>query len=467
MSLLFNPFSPAGNTASLPRKARRFLVAAAAGSLLAMTLAVSAGASSMAAHAIRANAAGIDVIAYPTGVKEVVTLRASLPAGDVLSPESNPAIATLAGGMLDKGTRRHDKFAIAGLLEGVGASLAFKVDETMLTISGKCLRKDLPLVVSLLAEQLRFPAFSEVEFEKLKKQLAGNLQRMLERTDYRANEAFVQSVYPVGHPNHTPATEDFIAAVNAATLQQVRDFYAAFYGPARFTLVVVGDVDPSTLQTEIAHHFEGWRGGRPLPAFAKAGASRNFQEETVFMSDKTNVSVILGQATQLRYTDPDAIAMRVAGAALGRGFTGRLMATVRDKEGLTYSIWAAEGNDTFADGDFRISAEFSPALLDKGIASTERELRKWHDNGITAAELQRVKQDLIGTFKVGMATTDGLADSLLISIHRGYGIDWLDRYPSMIDALTLDQVNGAIRRHVNPDRMTLIKAGTVGSAPKS
>ncbi|MBP8257782.1 MAG: insulinase family protein, partial [Opitutaceae bacterium] len=186
--------------------------------------------NSMAAHAVRARIAGIDVIAYPTEVKQVVTLRGSLPAGDVLSPRSNPAIATLTGAMLDKGTQRQGKFAIASRLEGVGAQLDFSVGEIMLTFSGKCLRKDLPLVISLLAEQLRMPAFSEEEFAKLKKQLSGSLQRNLERTDFRANEAFVRSIYPEGHPNHTPSTAEFINAIDAASLQQVRDFYSTWYG---------------------------------------------------------------------------------------------------------------------------------------------------------------------------------------------------------------------------------------------
>lgn len=423
--------------------------------------------SSMAAHAIQAKVAGIDLIAYPTGVKDVVTLRGSLPAGDVLSPPSNPAIATLTGAMLDKGTQRQDKFAIASRLEGVGAQLGFSVGETMLTFSGKCLRKDLPLVISLLAEQLRTPAFSDEEFAKLKNQLIGGLQRNLERTDFRANEAFVRAIYPESHPNHTPSTSEFIKAIHAATLQQVHDFHAAWYGPDRLTLIVVGDVDVHRLQEEVHHHFDGWRGGRPLPSFTKAFEARQPREETVQMPDKTNVSVILGQATRLRYGEPDALALRVAAAVLGRGFTGRLMSTVRDKEGLTYSIGSAVTNDAFADGDFRIYAEFNPSLLEKGISSTKRELRNWYDHGITAAELDRVKKDLVGTFKVGMATTEGLADSILISVHRGYGINWLDRYPAMIGALTLEQVNGAIRKHLNPDRMTLVEAGTVGAAPKS
>ena len=64
------------------------------------------------------------------------------------------------------------------------------------------------------------------------------------------------------------------------------------------------------------------------------------------LADKPSVSVIIGQPTGLRYKDPDALALRVGTAVLGSGFTGRLMGTVRDKEGLTYNISARGGAKT-------------------------------------------------------------------------------------------------------------------------
>ena len=76
--------------------------------------------------------------------------------------------------------------------------------------------------------------------------------------------------------------------------------------------------------------------------------------------------MILGQATGLRYRDPDALALRVGTAILGHGFTGRLMGTVRDREGLTYNIGAAVTEDSIADGAWDISASFAPALLEQG-----------------------------------------------------------------------------------------------------
>ncbi|HEY9250105.1 MAG TPA: pitrilysin family protein [Rariglobus sp.] len=421
----------------------------------------------IADQAVRATVAGVDTIVYKTGVQDVVTFRGSLPAGDSFAPESNLAIASLVGGMLDKGTTVRDKFAIAQKLDAVGAELTFSVDDTMVVFSGKCLRKDVPLVIGLLAEQLRSPAFSEEEFAKLKKQIAGRLQRALEQTGYRAGQAFAATIYPPGHPNYEPSTEAFLAALGKATLADLRAFHQKYYGPAELTLVAVGDVDADGLKAEVEKAFAGWSGGVKRPDYPRlAGLTDLNRDQTVFMADKPNVSVILGQASGLRYTDPDALPLRVATTILGSGFTGRLMATVRDREGLTYGIGARTGNDTFTDGDWRIIANFAPDLLEKGLAATRRELKSWYEQGVTAAEVERTKTNLAGSFQVGLATTDGLAGTLLATVHRGYPLTWIDDYTQRLDAVTLDQVNAAIKKHLQPDNFVLIKAGTVPTVAK-
>ncbi len=308
--------------------------------------------------------------------------------------------------------------------------------------------------------------FAAEEFEKLKKQIAGSLQRALENTDFRANQAFAEAVFPKNHPNYTPSVKDFIAALNTARLEEVKSFHASHYGPAQATLVVVGDFEVETLKKEMAEAFKDWQGGKNRPEVPKAPGAEKAREEVVAMPDKPNVSVVLGQASGLRYKDPDALALRVGTAILGRGFTGRLMANVRDREGLTYGIGAGLSGDSLADGDWQITANFAPELLEKGMTSTRRELDKWYQEGVTKDELERVKTALAGTFKVGLATTDGLANALLEAIHRGYDVNWIDQYPERVAALTLEEVNGAIKKHLQPGKMTLIKAGTLEAGDK-
>ncbi len=415
----------------------------------------------IAQNVVRTKINGLDVIAYKTGVKDVVYLRGSFSAGDDKSPAGNCMIPTLTGAMLDRGTTKQDKFAIAGQLEAVGASIDFSVGETVTSFTARCLSKDVPLVVSLLAEQLREPAFSADELDKLKKQIAGGLQRQLESTDFRASDAFNRSIYAPGHPNYHPPVEQQLADLEQTTVDDLKKFHAAHYGPAHFTVVAAGDLDIPALQQKLAADFTGWTGGTaPLKA-PRAAPTDAAKEQTVFMPGKTSVSIAMGQSSRMRYGDPGYFALRTATNILGSGFTGRLMANVRDKEGLTYGIGATMANDAFADGDWRLTATFAPALLDQGTESTKRQLNLWYEQGVTPDELARRKDNLIGSFKVGLATTDGLAQSLLLAVQRGKSPGWLDQYPGVITGLTLDQVNGAIKQHLNPAGMVLIKAGTV------
>src|SRR5690606_13623939 len=160
--------------------------------------------------------------------------------------------------------------------------------------------------------------------------------------------------------------------------EEVREFHRRHYGPEHMTLVFVGDVDIDTIRTQVARAFDGWKGGVAVRrATSPARAPDKAQDLAVQVPGKASVSVMIGQPTGLACNHPDAQALRVATAILGSGFTGRLMGAVRDREGLTYGIGASVGDDTFNDGTWSITATFAPELLEKGIASTRRELLKW------------------------------------------------------------------------------------------
>lgn len=430
--------------------------------LLALSLFLPTGRAQIAPQVQRAQIAGLDVLIYKTGVNDVVTIEGSLPAGDVFAGDGNVAIPTLTGMLLEQGTTTQNQFAIAEKLERVGASISFSAGDQLLNIQAKCLKKDVALVIGLIAEQLRYPALAPEELAKAKKQFSGSLQRQLENTDFRAGEAFNQAAYPAGHPNRTPSTDEFLTAIASATIEEIRAFHAKYYGPAHCTLVLVGDVEPLVITTALTTGFSGWTGGSDLPHSAKATATDSAKNQNIFIAGKTSISVVMGQTTGLRYSDPDYQALKVATAVLGGGgFSGRLMQTVRDKEGLTYGIYSNVTQDTFTDGDWRLTATFAPALLEKGIASAKAQLANWYAKGITPAELAYRKTNLVGSFKVGLATTNGLAGALLIALHRGYDQAWLDQYPQVIEALTLTEVNNVMKKYLNPEEMFIIKAGTI------
>ena len=194
----------------------------------------------MAEQSHRAQIAGIDVVTYPTAVKDVVVIVGALPAGDAMGSGGNIAIPTLAGMMLDRGTRALDKFAIADRLDSVGAEISFAVGVQSLEIRGKCLKKDLPLVMDLIAADLRTPALQAQEFAKAKQQFIGSLAASLQNTEGRAHEAFGRAVFPEGHPNRPHSIAEYITAAKAASLDELKAFIVAYYGPAHMTLLAGG-----------------------------------------------------------------------------------------------------------------------------------------------------------------------------------------------------------------------------------
>jgi len=432
--------------------------------LTALFLVSAAAAASVADQSRRSQVAGVDLITYHTDVKDVVVILGSLPAGDAMADPGNVAIPTLAGMMLDRGTKKLDKFAIAEQLDNVGAEIAFSVGTQSLEIRAKCLKKDLSLVIGLIAAELRTPALQVNEFNKAKQQFIGALEASAQNTEARAQEAFGRAVFPQGHPNRQHTVGEYEAAAKAATLDELKAFHAKYYGPAHMTLVVVGDVAASEAQTEIDKAFSGWTGGQDYVRPAMPAVLTAPSEVSVPLTDKPSVSVLIGQPTGLRYKDSDALALRVGTAILGSGFTGRLLGIVRDKEGLTYSIGAAMADDSIVDGRWYISASFAPALLDRGIASTRRELDRWWKDGVTDQELAARKQGLIGSYLVGLSTTTGLANAILTDVQRGYDVSRVETYPGAVKALTRDEVDSAIKNHLNPNLMVLVKAGSVAPA---
>jgi zinc protease len=435
--------------------------------IMALLVSGAAAAANMADQTHRSKIDGIDLITYRTNVKDVVVILGVLPAGDAMAESGNIAIPTLSGMMLDRGTKALDKFAIADKLDNVGAEISFTVGVQSLEVRAKCLRKDLPLIIQTIAAELRTPALQPAEFNKAKQQFIGELEASAQDTGARAAEALNRAVFPEGHPNRPHTLNEYIAAARSATLDEVRNFQAKYYGPAHMAVVVVGDISDTDTQTEVTKAFSGWSGGQDYVRPVKPASTTVASEVPVPLADKPSVTMLLGQATGLRYSDPDTLALRVGTAILGRGFTGRLMGTVRDKEGLTYNIGASVSDDSIVDGVFEISASFAPALLAKGVDSTRRELTKWWKDGVTDQELATRKQGAIGSYLVGLSTTLGLAETILINTQRGFEPTWLDAYPKALKALTREQVNAAIKSHLNPGTMVLVEAGSVTPGAKS
>ena len=400
------------------------------------------------------------LLTLPTSVDDIVSLRGSFLAYPDLA-SGDDVLQNMSVSMLDRGTEFRDRFELAQVLEECGAKLDLSSDGLYVECSGRALTEDLPRVMDVLAEMLRHPSFDEREFEKARAQAAAEVRRRMEKTGAQAAAALSCRLFAPAHPNYSDAPEDVLGRIQRVTVDDVREYHERHFGATGWTLAVVGDLDHDRVETVVAEAFGDWDGHETEPTHeTDATAGEDPGRSVVPMPDKSNVDVRLGQSLSLRRDDPDYPALYVGNYILGGNFSARLMRTVRDEQGLTYHIGSRLAGVTARyDGYWQVNVTLSPEVLDEGIDVTRTIIREFVEEGATDEELADKKTTITGSYTVGLATTSRLAQSILTNAERGFDVAYLDRFPREIEALSLNEVNDAVRRHLRPEALHEALAG--------
>jgi zinc protease len=363
--------------------------------------------------------------------------------------------------MLEFGTAQHDADTIGKMLDEVGAELEFEAAGGFLYWTGRCLADDLPRLLAILSAQLRNPVFPAEEFESVRKQLISEARLESDDAGSLAGLAYNRAVHPPEHPARLPDEDETIRVLKSLNRQDLIDFHREWFGPASAIVVVTGDVDPANCRTEVDKAFGGWSGGKPAPWLSPIPlpGSGNPRMLSIPLAGKESSRVLIGQPCALDQTAPDALALSLATAALGNGFTSRLVSTVRDAEGLTYAVDSYLAFPPSGDPTWQIAATFAPDLLEQGVASIRRELDRWLRDGLDESEFAYRRGAMIGAHRIGLATSEGRAEALHDTARRGLPLSWLDDQETRLLALSRDDVNRAIRQYLDPGRMVEVRCG--------
>jgi zinc protease len=433
----------------------------------------SVGRSNFASRIVRTELpSGATLLLLENRATPTISLRGSFRAGSYFEPRDKPGLAQITANMLERGTKRRTKLQLAHDLESVGAQLAFSADPFAVSIAARALSKDLPLVIKTLAEQLREPAFPADELEKLKQQIIAIVQEQQSNTGYRARERFTQLIFDEANPFHMPPGEKVIQSINSITVEDVRGFYDKYYGGRSLVLSMVGDVQTAQVQRQFEEAFGSFVGPESVDInVTDPEPQADTRREIVLVKEKANVDILLGSAASLRRDSEDFYAAVLANSALGEStLSSRLGLRVRDQEGLTYGINSRFRAPSLAAGPWYVGVSVNPNNIEKAINSALNVLRDYVQNGIREDELADEKSSAIGSFKVGLATNAGLAQSMWNAEFYKLGTDYIDRYPQIIQAVTVEEVNAAIRKYFRPDQLTVVIAGDIetnlpGGAP--
>jgi zinc protease len=404
---------------------------------------------------------GIAVIVQENHATPTVALRASVPAGSLAEPRDRPGVAGFTAAMLSRGTEQRSALGFATALEDVGAGLGAGADTLATTITGHALTRDLDLVLDLFTEMLRQPAFPAADFDRLKSEALAGIAQSKTNPDRVAGVAFERAVYPPGHPLRPETFEESEKTIAAMTRDDLAAFHRRQYGPDRMIVVVAGDVAPEQVREALQKRLGDWPRNpetQPIvPPDLSLQAAPGALE--IPIPDKSQASIIWGHAGGLRRSDADFYSTQVMALVLGGGaLTSRLSTSIRDDQGLAYSVYGYFDASLFP-GPFRVVLGTNPANARKAVAALESEMERIRRDGVTPREVDEAVAYLTGRFPLRLETSAGVAEILWAMEFFNLGADYIDRYAGYYRAVTVQQVNEAARAHLHPDRATVVVAG--------
>ena len=395
--------------------------------------------------------------------------------GDVASLTGRDTAAGFTGAMLMRGSRQLSRVQIDQKLEalqtkgGVGGSLQGG------SLSLLSRRAQLPEALELMAALMREPAFPQDEFEQLKLQAITGLEASRREPGNIAGQALAEHFdpWPSGHPLHTETLDESLARLRALEREDLVAFHRDFYGTAQGEIAIVGDFDADAVKKQLETLFAGWKTAHAYAPIATGYTTVAAVDERLPAPDKPNAVFMARHNVALRVTDADYTALVVANRIFGGGaLKSRLGDRIRQKEGLSYGVSSAISADDSLDGkddagSFSIQAIAAPQNMDKVEAAVREELQKLVASGITADELRDAVSGLLTEREQGRANDGQVAGMLQDQLYFGRTMQFTADLDDKYRALTLDQVNAAIRKHLDPARLSVFAAGDFAAAAKA
>jgi zinc protease len=388
--------------------------------------------------------------------------------GDEKSLMGKSAVADLSADMLMRGTTGHTRQQIKDEFDRLKARVRVSGGPTQASASVETVRENLPATLKLLAEVLRTPSFPTTELEQLRQENLAAIEQQKSDPNSIGSTAFTRHMnpYPRGDVRYTATPDEAVADYKAATLDDVKKFYADYYGASTAELAVVGDFDAKEIGALAGQLFGAWKSPRPFERVPRPYQAVEAINKSFETPDKANAFFIAGENLNLRDDDPDYPALVLGNYMLGGGFlNSRLAVRIRQKEGLSYGIGSQlQASPLDKAGRFATFAIYAPQNAGKLETAFKEELARALKDGFTEQEVKEAKSGYLQSRQVSRAQDAALAGTLAQDLFLKRTLEWDAALEKKIAALTPAETVGAMRRHIDPSKITIIKAGDFAKA---
>ncbi len=414
----------------------------------------------------------------------ILDVQIDFDAGTRRDPAGKPSLASLTAEMLDKGitlrdprrgapgtVTRYDGAMDENQLGEAWADLAAQFsagagDDRMSLSLRTLVEPDLlARAVALASRQIGESSFPAPIWERERARLIAAMREAYTRPANVARRAWLPAVYG-GHPYGWEATEATLATL---TVDDMRTFHARHVQACRAKVTLVGAItreQADQIATALLARLPATSEGRcdplpPVPEVPLLGAPVTL--DIPFNSAQAHV--LIGQPGYKR-NDPDYFPLLVGNYILGGGgFVSRLSTEVREKRGLSYSVYSYFAPGLHA-GAFTLGLQTRPDQAQQAVQVAREVVSRFVAEGPTAAELQAARDNLVGGYALRIDSNRKLLDNVASIAWNDLPLDYLDTWTKRVQAVTLADIRAAFARKLQPDRMVTVTVGAVPAAAR-
>jgi len=400
---------------------------------------------------------GAVVLVQENSMTPAVTISASFHAGSVFDPPERPGLAYLTGRVLDRGTTTRSAAVLADELDDRGVSLRVSTNRQALTISCTCLSEDFDDILAIIVDVARNPVFPAAEVDKRRSEALTVLRQNEDNPASRALEGVLELLYTPDHPYGRPSKGNAVGVERVSRADLV-EFHARRLRPGTLAVSIVGDIAAEEALGRALAALDGWRTPPPEPAVLLPPPPIDRRQRLIAMPGKLQTDIAYG-FTAVPRLDPRYYAYWMMNNILGQfGLGGRLADNIRERQGMAYYAFSTL-DPAPLDAPLLIRAGVDPANVERALAAIDHEVRTLAATGPTATELDESRAYLIGSIPRLLETNQSIASFLQMCEEYGLGLDFDQRLPHLLGAVTLEQVHAAAAEVLDPERAAIAIAG--------
>lgn len=387
-----------------------------------------------------------------------VVAKLTLHWGDETSLANRFTACSLAGAMLMRGTQKRTRAELQEAFQKLNAAVS--VDGGGAQVDTQ--RPQFAEALKLVAEVLREPAFPESEFAELKRSAITSTEAQRSDPGAIAAERIGRhlSAYPKGHWLYPMSVDERITGLTQATLDDARTCHSAFFGATGAEFAAVGDFDPEAVMKQVEALFGSWKS----PATYERIRARYFEapgiDAEIRTPDKANAVLRIGMNLKLSDNHPDFAALILGNYLFGGTTSARLGARIREKEGLSYGVYSSFSASQLDEvAGFGISAIYAPQNKRRVETAVREELARVLREGFSAEEVAAGKNSLLEARRNARTQDRDLVGRMSLYMVADRTFAWDIDFEKKIASLTPAEVRDAMRRHLDPAKLAVMKAG--------